>query len=113
MVTAGGLTAAMGGQWPAIMITLVAATGNNIGKALQKEATRQLPRFSLDPAIMTQYARSREWLIGLAADLGGALLMIAAFALAPVSIAAWCSLAQYGDLQERMSLSSPCLLTPC
>jgi hypothetical protein len=74
----------MGGQWPAIIITLVAATGNNVGKALQKEATRQLPRFSLDPAILVQYARSREWLIGLAADLGGALLMIAAFALAPV-----------------------------
>jgi hypothetical protein len=74
----------MGGQWPAIIITLVAATGNNVGKALQKEATRQLPRFSLDPAILVQYARSREWLIGLMADLGGALLMIAAFALAPV-----------------------------
>lgn len=75
----------MGGQWAAIVITLVAATGNNVGKALQKEATRQLPRFSLEPAIMVQYARSREWLIGLATDLGGALLMIAAFALAPVS----------------------------
>lgn len=76
----------MGGQWPAILITLVAATGNNVGKALQKEATRQLPRFSLDPAILVQYARSREWLVGLAADLAGALLMIAAFALAPVCV---------------------------
>lgn len=33
-----------------------------------------------------QYLRHRIWLIGLAADLGGALLMILAFALAPVSI---------------------------
>lgn len=32
-----------------------------------------------------QYLRNRLWLTGLAADLGGALLMIAAFALAPVS----------------------------
>lgn len=80
----------MGGQWPAIIITLIAATGNNVGKALQKEATRQLPRFSLDPAILVQYARSREWLIGLSADLGGALLMIAAFALAPVGAVSFC-----------------------
>ena len=74
----------MGGQWLAIAITVVAATGNNVGKALQKEATRTLPRFSLDPAILMQYMRSRQWLAGLAADLAGALLMIAAFALAPV-----------------------------
>lgn len=74
----------MGGHWAAIAITVVAATGNNIGKALQKEATRKLPRFSLEPAILVQYARSRQWLAGLAADLAGALLMIAAFALAPV-----------------------------
>ncbi len=75
----------MGGQWAAIAITVVASTGNNIGKALQKEATRKLPRFSLEPAILVQYVRSRQWLAGLAADLAGALLMIAAFALAPVS----------------------------
>ena len=70
--------------WVAIVITVVAATGNNVGKALQKEATRTLPRFSLDPKIAQQYLRSRGWLLGLAYDLGGALLMIAAFALAPV-----------------------------
>jgi hypothetical protein len=92
----------MGGQWPAIMITLVAATGNNIGKALQKEATRQLPRFSLEPAIMMQYARSREWLIGLAADLGGALLMIAAFALAPVGLAVRCPSARHVPAEEDL-----------
>ena len=53
---------------------------------LQKEATGSLPRFSLDTNILRQYFRSRRWLAGLAADLGGALLMIAAFALAPVSL---------------------------
>ena len=45
---------------------------------------RTLPRFSLDPGITRQYLRSRAWLAGLASDLGGALLMVAAFSLAPV-----------------------------
>ncbi|KAK9916037.1 hypothetical protein WJX75_007653 [Coccomyxa subellipsoidea] len=73
-------------MWLAILVTVVASAGNNVGKALQKEATRHLPRFSIDPKILLQYARSRQWLIGLGTDLGGALLMIAAFALAPVSL---------------------------
>ena len=72
-------------MWFAIVVTVLAATGNNIGKALQKEAVHGLPRFSLYPGIFRQYLRSRLWLIGLAADLSGALLMIGAFALAPVS----------------------------
>ena len=71
--------------WAAIALTVVASTGNNVGKALQKEATRKLPRFSLEPAILVQYARSRVWLAGLAADVAGALLMIGAFSLAPAS----------------------------
>ena len=74
-------------MWLAILVTIVASAGNNVGKALQKEATRQLPRFSIEKKILLQYVRSRQYLIGLAADLGGALLMIAAFALAPVSSA--------------------------
>ena len=73
-------------MWLAILVTVVASTGNNVGKALQKDATRGLPRFSLESKIFLQYLRSRQWLAGLAADLAGALLMIAAFALAPVSV---------------------------
>ena len=72
-------------MWLAILFTIIASAGNNVGKALQKEATRQLPRFSIERKILLQYARSQQYLVGLAADLGGALLMIAAFALAPVS----------------------------
>ena len=72
-------------MWLAIVVTIVASAGNNVGKAIQKEATRQLPRFSIEHKILLQYARSRQYMVGLAADLGGALLMIAAFALAPVS----------------------------
>ena len=71
-------------MWLAILITVIASTGNNIGKALQKEAVHTLPRFSLYPAVLRQYCQSALWLSGLALDLVGALLMVAAFALAPV-----------------------------
>ena len=73
-------------MWLAILITVVASTGNNIGKALQKEAVHTLPRFSLYPATLQQYFGNSLWLSGLALDLVGALLMVAAFALAPVSL---------------------------
>ncbi len=72
-------------MWLAIIVTVLASAGNNVGKALQKEATRSLPRLCLERKILLQYVRSRQYLMGLGADLGGALLMIAAFALAPVS----------------------------
>ena len=78
--------------WVAILVTVLASTGNNVGKALQKEATRTLPRFSMDPKIVQQYVRSRAWLMGLVSDLAGALLMIVAFSLAPVRLL-WPSLA--------------------
>ncbi|KAL4440316.1 hypothetical protein ABPG75_003317 [Micractinium tetrahymenae] len=73
--------------WLAILITMVSSTSCSVGKVLQKEATRHLPRFSAgDRKILAQYLNSRQWLTGLGADLGGAVLQIAAFALAPVSI---------------------------
>ena len=72
-------------MWKAICLTLLASSLNNIGKALQKEATGSLPRYSLSVGTVSQYLRSRTWLIGLAADVGGAVLMLAALALAPVS----------------------------
>lgn len=64
---------------------MVSSTSCSVGKALQKEATRHLPRFSAsDRKILAQYLHSRLWLTGLAADVGGAVLQIAAFAMAPV-----------------------------
>ena len=73
-------------MWTAILITVVASTGNNIGKALQKSATASLPRLTLDSVVLRRYLSSKEWLLGLAADLGGGLLMIAAVARAPVRV---------------------------
>lgn len=72
-------------MWLAILITVVAAAGNNIGKALQKQATKSLPHLTFKREVLDKYLRSHVWLAGMAADLAGALLMIAAFSLAPVS----------------------------
>jgi len=38
------------------------------------------------PEIVQQYLANGTWLLGLASDLGGGILMIAAFARAPVSV---------------------------
>ncbi|PNH03902.1 hypothetical protein TSOC_009986 [Tetrabaena socialis] len=76
--------------WFAILITILAASGNNIGKVLQKQATRTLPRLVLNRATLLLYLRSALWLTGMLVDLGGALLMIVAFAYAPVvRLASW------------------------
>lgn len=72
-------------MWFAILITVLAAAGNNIGKVLQKQATRTLPRLVLTRATLYLYLRSGLWLTGMLTDLAGALLMIVAFANAPVS----------------------------
>lgn len=70
--------------WAAIFITIISSTSCSVGKALQKEATRHLPVLSFNAKILRQYLASRLWLSGLGADLAGALLQIASFALAPV-----------------------------
>ncbi|GMH41730.1 hypothetical protein BSKO_09640 [Bryopsis sp. KO-2023] len=72
--------------WAMIAITVLASTGNNIGKALQKQATATLPKLSLDSRTLRQYARSKQWLIGVAVDIGGGALMAVALGNAPVSI---------------------------
>ena len=51
---------------------------------LQKDATRTLPRFSLRLKVVTEHLHNKAWLVGLSLDLGGALFMVAAYALAPV-----------------------------
>ena len=55
-------------------------------QVLQKDATRHLPRFAFHAKTAQQYLASRQWMVGLALDVAGALLMILAFAMAPVRV---------------------------
>ena len=73
-------------MWLALGLALAGATGNNVGKALQKRAAERLPRMELDRATLARYAGSRLWVSGLAVDLLGAVLMVASLDLAPVSL---------------------------
>ncbi|KAL6755581.1 hypothetical protein V8C86DRAFT_1790614 [Haematococcus lacustris] len=70
-------------MWLPIFITVLASSANNIGK---KQATRTLPKLTLRPEVLRLYLASSTWVLGTGLDLLGAVLMIAAFAQAPVSV---------------------------
>ena len=69
-------------------------------QVLQKDATRQLPRFAFHAKTAQQYLASRAWMLGLGLDVAGALLMIAAYAMAPVSMFDFKREAQAADIQS-------------
>ena len=71
-------------MWLAVLLTVLASTGNNVGRALQKKGTRGLPRLMLDRKIVLQYLLNKTWSSGLAIDVAGALLMVVAVSMAPV-----------------------------
>ncbi len=71
-------------MWFAILVTVVAASGNNVGKVLQKQATRTLPKLTMRREVLAQYFLSPTWVAGMLTDLGGGVLMLFAFANAPV-----------------------------
>ncbi|EXC57040.1 hypothetical protein L484_000784 [Morus notabilis] len=62
-------------MWESICLTLAATAGNNIGKVLQKKGT-----------VIRSYAFNKAWLLGFLMDIFGALLMLRALSLAPVSV---------------------------
>jgi hypothetical protein len=71
----------------AILLTVFASTASNVGKAFQKEATRGLPRFSIEnEKIFEQYRASGMWVRGVSLDLLGGAVQTLAFSLAPVSL---------------------------
>ncbi|XP_020212387.1 probable magnesium transporter NIPA9 [Cajanus cajan] len=73
-------------MWESIVLTVVATAGNNIGKILQKKGTVILPPLSFKLKVIRAYALNTTWVIGFLMDIFGALLMLRALALAPVSV---------------------------
>ncbi|KAE8671428.1 putative magnesium transporter NIPA9 [Hibiscus syriacus] len=83
-------------MWESICLTLAATAGNNIGKVLQKKGTVILPPLSLKLKIRPEidifqdviraYAVNKSWAIGFLIDISGALLMLRALSMAPVSV---------------------------
>ncbi|KAL4592581.1 hypothetical protein LXL04_005581 [Taraxacum kok-saghyz] len=73
-------------MWESIFLTVAATAGNNIGKVLQKKGTVILPPLSLKLKVVRAYASNKPWLIGFMMDIFGALLMLRALSLAPVSV---------------------------
>ncbi|XP_014501204.1 probable magnesium transporter NIPA9 [Vigna radiata var. radiata] len=73
-------------MWESIVLTVVATAGNNIGKILQKKGTVILPPLSFKFKVIRAYALNKTWLVGFLMDIFGALLMLRALALAPVSV---------------------------
>ncbi|GAB2301342.1 hypothetical protein Dimus_035371 [Dionaea muscipula] len=81
-------------MWESILLTLAATAGNNIGKVLKA------------------YASNKPWVLGFFMDIGGAILMLRALSLAPVSIiqpVSGCGLAvlsifSHFYLKERMNI---------
>jgi len=77
----------MGGSTTlAIIITVLSAAGNNVGKVLQKQATRSLPKLALKADVLGQYLRNRTWLLGVGLDVVGGLTIVLALLMAPVSL---------------------------
>nr|XP_016434601.1 PREDICTED: probable magnesium transporter NIPA9 isoform X2 [Nicotiana tabacum] len=73
-------------MWESICLTVAATAGNNIGKVLQKKGTLILPPLSFKLKVIKAYAFNKAWIIGLLMDLFGAVLMLRALSLAPVSV---------------------------
>ncbi|KAF7830453.1 putative magnesium transporter NIPA9 isoform X1 [Senna tora] len=86
-------------MWESVFLTVVATAGNNIGKILQKKGTIILPPLSLKlkarlllfisglcMQVIRAYASNKTWLIGFLMDIFGAILMLRALSLAPVSV---------------------------
>ncbi|XP_017428184.1 probable magnesium transporter NIPA9 isoform X2 [Vigna angularis] len=73
-------------MWESILLTVAATAGNNIGKILQKKGTIILPPLSFKLKVIRSYASNRTWVIGFLVDIFGALLMLRALSLAPVSV---------------------------
>lgn len=74
-------------MWSAVLLAVLASTLSNLGKAMQREGARRLPRLSMtDAKVVATYLRDAPWRSGFAMDLAGGLLMVAAVSKGHVSV---------------------------
>lgn len=50
----------------AVLLVAIAASCINVGKALQKEGTKRLPRFSMDRGVVATYSLTQRGRVGWA-----------------------------------------------
>lgn len=70
----------------AITLAVISVASNNIGKVLQKAATKSLPRLQADVDVLRQYLACRLWVTGAALDVLGGFIIVVALAMAPIAV---------------------------
>ena len=85
----------------AITLTVVSACAINVGKGIQKKASKSLPKLSL--ASLRSYLTDPNWRRGLELDVIGGAGMLLALSIAPMSVVQPASASGGGDFSRGES----------